>query len=531
LGLRLWLVWHTEVAARDSIGYIRYAWQLSHQPWREVIRTTEQPPGYALAIVGASYVVRNFIHAPESIVMQLGAQLASALAGVLLVVPMFFLGKELFNRGVGFWASLFIQAFPSTGRILSDGLSESLFLLFAATALLLAARALRLQSPIRFALCGLFGGLAYLTRTEGGLLIGSTGLVLIGSQATRAWRMPWRRWLVCGTALSFVSLLIACPYMAVIGRLTNKQSHRSLLEGRLATSPNADLSISSPQPRAPHANVSLGPALPPLAIISFAVWSNDTNHESPGSFWWGLRAVMTELGKGSFEVGWVPVFLALWWFRGLFREVPGAWVLLVVSLALILALWRLAAVMGYISDRHAILVLLCGSYWTVAGLGLIGSWLASAARYFMLRESGGTPGWRRLMCDSRMVSIGLMILLVAIALPKTLETLHSNRAGLRDAGLWLLEHADPSDRIVDPYYWSHYYAGRVFQEGAPGEPPAGHRRMRYVVLEFSRSKHPRLEFLHEAKEAAKTSTPCFRWTGKQDRTEAKIVVYAAPWDG
>src|SRR5215471_15942487 len=69
-GLRLYLVAHTEVAARDSIGYIRYAWQLENRSWIQVLRETEQPPLYALAIKAASAPVRQFVTGPETIVMQ-----------------------------------------------------------------------------------------------------------------------------------------------------------------------------------------------------------------------------------------------------------------------------------------------------------------------------------------------------------------------------------------------------------------------------------------------------------------------------
>src|SRR5438105_1176908 len=36
-GLRAWQLTHTEVASRDSIGYIRYAWRLENEPWTEVM--------------------------------------------------------------------------------------------------------------------------------------------------------------------------------------------------------------------------------------------------------------------------------------------------------------------------------------------------------------------------------------------------------------------------------------------------------------------------------------------------------------
>src|SRR4051812_10461141 len=82
-GLRVWHLWHTEVAARDSIGYIRYAWQLQHQPWVEVVSHGDQHPGYPAAIVAMSLVVRQVVSGPDSVIMQLSAQLASSVAAVL----------------------------------------------------------------------------------------------------------------------------------------------------------------------------------------------------------------------------------------------------------------------------------------------------------------------------------------------------------------------------------------------------------------------------------------------------------------
>src|SRR5689334_2750262 len=58
LGLRVWVIARTEVAARDSIGFIRYALRLEREPWQEVIRTAEHPPGYALVVMLVSWPVR-----------------------------------------------------------------------------------------------------------------------------------------------------------------------------------------------------------------------------------------------------------------------------------------------------------------------------------------------------------------------------------------------------------------------------------------------------------------------------------------
>ena len=45
-GLHAWVIARTEVAARDSIGFIRTALRFENEPWIEVVRSSEQPPGY-----------------------------------------------------------------------------------------------------------------------------------------------------------------------------------------------------------------------------------------------------------------------------------------------------------------------------------------------------------------------------------------------------------------------------------------------------------------------------------------------------
>src|SRR5437764_3284504 len=92
-GIRAWLINHTEVAARDSIGFIRYALELERYPWKGVLEHSLQHPGYPAAILAVSWPVRQFLDGTNYISMQLSAQLTSALAGVLLVIPMYYLGR------------------------------------------------------------------------------------------------------------------------------------------------------------------------------------------------------------------------------------------------------------------------------------------------------------------------------------------------------------------------------------------------------------------------------------------------------
>ncbi|MGE3807620.1 MAG: glycosyltransferase family 39 protein, partial [Gemmataceae bacterium] len=165
--IHAWQITHTVVAARDSIGFIRFAHRLEREPLVDVLRTSLHPPLYPLTVLAVSYPARLFFDVSDPSVMQYCAQVASALAGVLLVIPMFFLGWELFDRRVGFFSALMFQCLPVGSRALADGLTEGIYMLACATALWLAVRGLRRLRPLDFALAGICTGFGYLTRPEG----------------------------------------------------------------------------------------------------------------------------------------------------------------------------------------------------------------------------------------------------------------------------------------------------------------------------------------------------------------------------
>jgi hypothetical protein len=113
-------------------------------------------------------------------------------------------------------------------------------------------------------------------------------------------------------------------------------------------------------------------------------------------------------------------------------------------------------------------------------------------------------------------------------LPKTLEPLHQERSGLRQAGLWLAEHTLPVDPIEDPLCWSHYYAGRVFFEHTNQPVPPGHHIWKYVVLEETGNEHPRLAGYRLARDLVKDQEPVYTWSGKRGKKHARVLIYAVP---
>jgi hypothetical protein len=501
-GIHAWTIARTEVTARDGIGFMRYAWQLQAQPWAGVLRQNPHPPLYPLCVLAVSHPVRHLVGGDECAVMQLSAQLTSALAGTLLVIPMFCLGRILFNSFVGFWAALLFQCWPASSRVLGDALSEGVFLLIIATGLLFGLYAFRTRRLLWFAGCGMCAGLAYLARPEGVLLLAASGLVLLGLQLAPARRQPWAQVAACAAALGLAALAVGAPYMAVVKNFTNKTTGLEILEG----------AALQPQEAAP------GAVRTPFLLAVYGADSKDLG------FWahhaWCLTSVGREIMKGYHYVAWLPALLGLFWYRRRLTEVPGAWVLVVLIILDVAVLWRVAYVAGYVAERHSLLTVMVSLFWAVAMITAIAAGLMSLLRRRWL--STGDAYWMK----ASVASAACLVALGVSGLPKTLEPLHTNRAGFHAAGLWLAEHAGPDEQILDPFCWVEYYAGQVHEQAFH---PTPFRRPRYVVLGGSKNEHERLPTVPAARFFAAQGTLVYHWPTKPVRSKAEeVLVYQVP---
>jgi hypothetical protein len=181
-GLRAWQITHTEVAARDSIGFIRYAWLLENSTdWKSVIKDAQQHPGFPLAIHLVSKPVRYFVASDLPFAYQLSSQLVSSFFSVLLVLPLFYLAFEIFNIKVAIWSVLLFEFLPAISKVLGDGLSEGMFLFFAASALACILIAFKTGRVTTWFFAGLFSACAYLVRPEGMIIVFACFVVMLGN--------------------------------------------------------------------------------------------------------------------------------------------------------------------------------------------------------------------------------------------------------------------------------------------------------------------------------------------------------------
>jgi hypothetical protein len=478
-----WLIVHAEAPARDGIAFIRYALQLERAPWPQVVVSNHHHPLYPLTVLAVSVPVRFMWGDTTCASMLLSAQLAAALAGVFLVVPMYFLGKRLFNRQVGFWAAALFQCLPVSARISADTLSDPLCLLFAASALWLGFEALNRGSACYFAGCGLCSGLAYLARPEGLLPAVSVGLVLLGLQAT-AQRRLWRQVVWGAASLALAALLVGVPFIAVTGRLTTKPTGLDVLHffGQGQCSSGAALWAVSWVPSAPGDRPTLA---------------------------WGLWALASEAVRAFQYLVWLPAVVGLWQFRERFRSHPGAWALVATCVLLGAVLLCMTTKVGYLGERHVQLLVLCGSFWAVAAVAALGDRLAA--------------------CGFRWATLALLAAVTGFGLPTLARPQHGNYHGYRRAGEWLALHAAAADPISDPHGCAYFYAGRVFSEGAVPPAAPGRKPVKYLVVELSQhSPRPNLKWKRQA-EVMDRGTVVFRCSTDEDgHSGQEVVVFGMP---
>lgn len=500
LALRLWVVSHSPMAARDSIGFIRYALNLESPPAGKtvlgVIKSELHPPGYPAVLLLMSMPIRAATGETSCDTMVRAAQLTNVVAAVLLAIPMYLVGRRLLGPGVALLATALFQVLPVGVQITSDGLSDGLFLLTAATALWFGVRAFEKPSPGRFALAGAASGLAYLVRPEGLVLVAASGLVLLmGRRFADSGRGRYA--LRNGSALVAGALLFTAPYMAIIGRISNKTTANGMVDVLQGKDPGKIL-----QSR-PVETSSRGPLL--------AVWWNDGLNKGDSRYLWATTSLISEVLKTFNYVGLPLALIGVWLLRKRAVHNPGVTLLLLVVALHAAILWLMAAKIGYVSQRHTLLIVMAGSFFAAAAVPAVGRRLAR-----LWRNAGPERAW----------SVGMGALLVVACVPAALKPLHANRAGHRAAGLWLAEHTKPGDQIVDPFRWAEFYAGRTLRSA---DAPDVHAGSVFVVAEpNSPSPHSRLPLLPQAQYFAERGDLVYHWPWEKPADQAKVAIYRAP---
>ena len=151
--LRIFLILFPEVIYSDGTEYIRCAKLILSGNWGG----SKAPPLYPVLIALVSLFTSNF---------ELAGIWVSVIFGTLVILPVFYLGREIFNEKVGILSALFAAVHPYLYLSSGSVLTESVYHFLLTTAVLFGWHAFRRGRFWDILLFSLFTSLAYLTRPE-----------------------------------------------------------------------------------------------------------------------------------------------------------------------------------------------------------------------------------------------------------------------------------------------------------------------------------------------------------------------------
>ncbi|MEK7469242.1 MAG: glycosyltransferase family 39 protein [Planctomycetota bacterium] len=389
--------------ATDAYYYVRIAKMMLAGDWHHAL-THGYHPLYPALTALSSFVFGDVAAAGHAV---------SILLGALTAVPAWFIGARLGGLRSALFASLLVAVHPDCVDVGSDILVEATFVFFFISGVACALRAVALLDLRAAALAGLAGGLAYLTRPEGLALPAFAAIAIFVAGLPRFCATAAPRWGRRATAASVtVAVFLACfvPYVVKIhdhlGRwaVTGKSGGEAFVAGAKEGTGEGQKTVTE--------KGTQNPLYRP---------------------WYFVRKFSMTI-----YLGFLPLLLA-----AAFVSVPRAPDHRLARLALfgLLAIYlppllRLLYAKGYLSTRHLLLP-------SVVVVLLLAPFAAA------LSEK-----WKRGLAT-------LVLLLAAVALPKSLRPGRRDQLPLKEAGLWLRATA-PGAELMGPEKVA-FYAGVNFR--------------------------------------------------------------------
>ncbi|OWK44323.1 glycosyltransferase family 39 protein [Fimbriiglobus ruber] len=513
VAIHTWLVARTQVTARDGIEFARIALRLQNpsvvnkSSVQEVLKDPDvkQPPGFPAAVLATYTIVHTL--SPGDVLqdqIMLSTRVASAVAAVLLVFPSYWLGRTLFSPFAGFAGAFMFQVLPVTAHVTSDGLTEGLYLLCLATALLLGILAVKCPGVVRFLGCGAACGAAYLVRPEGAVAFAAVVVVVAAHAVVRRWAAGATVGRLA--ALAAGCALVAGPYMYTIGGVSKKPAAENLLQSPLKL---IERVFGSP--------AGSGAAVTSPAL--FAAWYDSTKDGSLGM--WVGKALVMETLKTSHYYGFVLGSIGFLLAATRFRAEPWLWVP-VVFMAFMLPILAALAYYGqkvgvhtnhYLSERHTLPIVYVGSIF--AGF---------AASELTRRLTDAVGVLRRI--GQPATGAVLLIACFGAGLFPLLKTPHKKRYGHIEAGRYLSTVISPDDALIDPFEWAQFYAGRSVYTVPPDK---GDAAVVYAVVETEPDDAPKSE-LPRRQDALNVASDgrsevVYFWPEDTPRDKARVLVF------
>lgn len=444
--LMIWRVSSAEVISADGLRYITQAKKISSGDWNGGLLGSVDHPMYPLQIAA----VRSIAGLPETpFGWQNAAWTASLIYSILLVIPLYLVGRELFGDSQAWLGVLAIFAVPMTSQILPDALSESTFLHFWSWSLYFALRFLNRGNPRWLVGVALAGALAYWTRPEGLLICIALVFTILICPILPQTRIDWPRFGQVLTILIVATALFSVPMMISRGTIGTKPAIAKVLglkqrSGKFAVEREKPLDSNKTE---------------------LEIWM-----DASVAYYRSTKQLTTDAG----------LFLALAglivWRRPNAAMARKSLFVFIILCASALALIRLHATQGYCAPRHTMIpsqLLLMA-----AGSGLY--WLSN-------RLLDRVSGLQRGSSETRLEPGPLLWVAIGITWAifhgrVFMKPIGNDALGYRQAAEFLSNRLQANEHVADLTGWTPYYADRPGYTFATINEAFHDPYLRYVVV-------------------------------------------------
>jgi len=413
--LRLILVFQPEVIHNDGIEYVRHAKEVLAGNWTG----GKSSPLYPALIALAYGLVKNF---------ELAGIWVSVLFGALLVLPVFYLGKTIFNEKVGIISALVASVQPLLYMHSGSVLTESIYHFFIATSVLFGCYAFSKGRFYQVLLFSLFTSLAFLTRPEaiGFLFVFSVWVVFVNPPKERRYWIK-RVAMILIAVLAF--LVFSSPYLIAIRKETGKWS----------ISKKVEVSIGSTSEEKDETPLKKGKAW--RHGLSLVSWIKHP------------LSALTIIGTGlldsfyKFQQAFNPVLflLALLGWIGIIQR-RSQYSLKANFYVMSYHFFFFGLVLPFflVSRRYTSQMVSISIPWAAFGFWVFLDWVQQRWKFVWKKE--------------RFVTILLIILLMVLFIQGRMIHTREHRAIHKEAGLWMKDHLPRGSKIMSRMPQEAFYA-------------------------------------------------------------------------
>jgi len=486
LGIGIYLIATTVLIAKDGVFYIERAQKFSSDPVR-IIKS--HPPGYPFLIFISHKFIGLFNSGSSAQSWVYSAQSITLLCRLLALIPLYFIGRILVGRRRSFWAVLILVILPHSAKFGCEVVREWPYILFLSVGFLGLLIGANQSKWWIWGLVGLSAGLGYLIRPE------STQLLVYGFiwlTLCMFWQKVYgaSRWkILIGLALLLVGFAIpAVPYMKSTGRIIPPRVQYIMESFSSNTWPDE---TDIPKINAIRSNYNVA------GIVSLNVLK-------------ALGEIFKTIGENLMWFFMLPLVIGLYYsFRSNAkceeRFLMTAFILVNVTMMVL----RYCYIQLTVSERWSLPLITFTIFYIPVGLQVLGRKIDNLLCKTVCKNDISDISEE----GSRRWFFVLLVVGMAICLPKLLRPIRIEKKGYRDTAKWLRKNTTPEDVIAVPDRRISFYAerkGLIYDKKIP-------KQAKYVVG-IVKDEDKRLQWDRNVQEKYSA------WLDKRNKKK-RIVIY------